>query len=287
MGDSLGIFDEEHHIFFSGMGVSGDVLPDREDGLGGVFGGEGGSSVGGVADGMAGWQGDDDDDDEMDLPMHLLAILLSGEKKATEWVRDNGRAWEAKLYRSDAYYHKRMRMSPASFEELFKRVLPFLRVAGDGIVGRPPQIEPHIRLLVVLFWLGHGGSQFTTCEVADIAESTFSPILRETVDALLRALPSSAFPETEAGQAAVAQGFVRNLECRIQRVAGVIDGCLIPTSTPPAKYKAAFNTRRCFYGVNLLAIVDSKKRFLWTRGGLRGSMSDSRAFRESAWYEAQ
>lgn len=84
MRDSLGIFDEEHYIFFSGMGVSGDVLLDREDGLGGVFGGEGGSSVGGVADGMAGWQGNDDDDDEMDLPMHLLAILLSGEKKTTE-----------------------------------------------------------------------------------------------------------------------------------------------------------------------------------------------------------
>lgn len=162
-----------------------------------------------------------------------------------------------------------------------------MRVAGDGIVGRPPQIEPHIQLLVVLFWLGHGGSQYTACEVADIAESTFYPILRETVDALLRALPSPAFPETEAGQAAVAQGFVRNLECRIQRVAGVIDGCLIPISTPPAKYKAAFNTRKCFYGVNLLAIVDSKKRCLWNRGGLRGSMSDSRAFRESAWYEAQ
>lgn len=43
----------------------------------------------------------------------------------------------------------------------------------------------------------------------------------------------------------------------------------------------------CIYGVNLLAIVDSKKRFLWTCGGLRGSMSESRAFRESAWYEAQ
>lgn len=78
--------------------------------------------MGGVTDGMAGGQGDDDNDNETDLPMHLLAIFRSREKKAVEWVRDSVRALEAKLYRSDEYIYKRMRMSPASFEELLKRV---------------------------------------------------------------------------------------------------------------------------------------------------------------------
>lgn len=85
----------------------------------------------------------------------------------------------------------------------------------------------------------------------------------------------------------MAQGFVEDLDCRIQNVARVIAGCLIPISTPPAKYNAAFNTWNCFDGVNLLAIVDSTKRFLWARGGLRGSMAGRRAFRESRWYEDQ
>jgi len=39
--------------------------------------------------------------------------------------------------------------------------------------------------------------------------------------------------------------------------------------------------------VLFLAFFDAHKRFLWVRAGLRGSLGDSRAFKESAWYERQ
>lgn len=120
-----------------------------------------------------------------------------------------------------------------------------------------------------------------------MASSTVSPIVREVLRAIQCALPPPHFPRTEAGQAAVAERFESRLGCKIRRVAGVIDGCLIPIRTPPAKYKTAFNTRKCFYGVILIAIVDADKRFMMTRSGLRVSMADSRAFKESAWYERQ
>lgn len=101
--------------------------------------------------------------------------------------------------------------------------------------------------------------------MSDIAQSTLSPILREVVNAILDALPRPRFPTTEAGQAAVAERFESRLECRIRKVAGAVDGGLVPIRTPPAKFKAAFNTRKCFYGVILFAIVDAAKRFLMTR----------------------
>lgn len=95
-----------------------------------------------------------------------------------------------------------------------------------------------------------------------MAQSTFSPILREVIHATLSGLPCPRCPSSEAGHAAVARGFMDRLGCRIRRVAGAIDGCLIPISTPPAIYKADFNIRNCFYGINLSAIVDANKRFL-------------------------
>lgn len=203
-----------------------------EDDVSAFFGGDVGSAPGDDAAGLAGDCADDED--QLELPMYVLALLLSGVEKNFEWARDNGRVWEGKLRRSDAYFYKRMRMSPASLHEVLKRVLPFLRAVRDGMVARPPSIEPRIRLLVVVFWRGQGGSQFTCCEVADIAESTLSPILRETVRALLCALPPPAFRETEVGQAAVAQRFVDNLDCRIEKVACSFIG--------PSAHRAPFAT---------------------------------------------
>lgn len=79
-----------------------------------------------------------------------------------------------------------------------------------------------------------------------MAEATITPIMREVVHGTLAALPGPRFTSSDARKAAVARGFTGRLGCRISGVAGAIDGCLIPISTPPAKYKAAFNTRKCF-----------------------------------------
>lgn len=291
--ESAALLDDGMDFFFLGNGARRDLLGDEANDVSAFFGEDIGRLLreqGCRTDLVRGCRSvvdDDADKDALFLHAFAAAALFSGGDRGEMYVRDNGRAWEAKVRRSDAYFFKRTHMFPASFHALLTRVRPYLRSTGDGFVRRRPTIEPAIRLMVVLFWHGHGGSQFVTCEAADMAESTFSLILRETISAILHALPAPSFPQTEAEQAAVAQGFIDNLDCRIQKVAGVIDDCLIRISTPPTKHKAAFNTRKCFYGMNLLSIVDSEKRFVWTRGDLRGSMSDSRGFREIRWYEDQ
>jgi len=227
-------------------------------------------------------------DPELDLLFELCAHFLGrscfgGGASRPNYGRDNGQAWVERLLRSEETVKKRIRMSVASFEHLYGRVRPFLRRAGDGKVGRPPTIPPRVRLLVVLFWLAHGGSQFVACEVADLAESIFCAILREVLAAIIKGLPSICFPMLLASQRQSAADFVSRLECRIAGVVGVIDGTLIRVQTPPA----AYNTRKCFYVVLLLGIVDARKRFIWVRSGLQGLLGDSRAFKESAWYERQ
>ena len=69
----------------------------------------------------------------------------------------------------------------------------------------------------------------------------------------------------------------------------MIDGTLIRVQTPPAAWKAAYpaHTSKCIYGVLLLGIVDARKRFIWIRSRMPGSLGDSQAFKESAWYELQ
>lgn len=56
--------------------------------------------------------------------------------------------------------------------------------------------------------------------------------------------------------------------CPIRREVGATDGTLIRVITPPRLAKAAYNTRKCFYGVTLMAVSDARMRFTWCRSGV-------------------
>lgn len=107
------------------------------------------------------------------------------------------------------------------------------------------------------FLLGLVGSELLFSEAADIAESPISGIPREVFQVLLPALPEPSFPELRRGTFLKARG-LSSRDGHIQNVAGVFDGCLVQIINPRENYKVAFITRKCFYGVNLLAIFASK-----------------------------
>jgi len=123
--------------------------------------------------------------------------------------------------------------------------------------------------------------------VADVSESTFMAILREVLSAISKGLPPVRFPLSFSPLESSAADFVEQLGSRISGLVAVLDGTLIPIRTPPAAWRLAFKTRKCFYRLLLLGIVDAQKRFLWVRTGLRGSLGDSRAFEESERYDRQ
>jgi len=138
-------------------------------------------------------------DPELDLLFELCAHFLGrshfgGGASRPKYGRDNGQAWVERLLRLEEIFKKRIRMSVAFFEHLYGRVRPFLRRAGDVKVGQPPTIPPHVQLLVVLFCLAHGGLQFVACEEADMAESTFSAILREVLAFIIKSFRLFASP---------------------------------------------------------------------------------------------
>ena len=123
--------------------------------------------------------------------------------------------------------------------------------------------------------------------MADVSESTFMAILREVLSAISKGLPPVRFPLSFSPLESSAADFVEQLGSRISGLVAVLDGTLIPIRTPPAAWRLDFKTRKCFYRLLLLGIVDAQKRFLWVRTGLRGSLGDSRAFEESERYDRQ
>lgn len=246
-----------------GLGVFEDIVGDEGDDVGAMLGSNvsllSDGDIVTVADGVGPMEGDKEDTPAR----HFVAFAIPFGGDTTEpYGRENGMSWDSRARRLESYFYQRLRMSAGAFATLFEKVLPLFSNPGDGMVGRPPTIEPHIKMLVVIFWLGQGGSQLLCGEAADVADSTFSPIQFEKAQALLRALPEPSFSGAQAGQAAVAQRLFEDLDCLIQKVAGAFIGCLIQISNPLAKFKAAFDTRKCFYGVKKIATVFSTKRLL-------------------------
>jgi len=231
-------------------------------------------------------------DPELDLLFELRSHFLGrsrfgGGASRPNYGRNNGQTWVERQLRSEETLKQRTRMSVASFEYLYRRVHPILRGAGGGKDGRPPTIPPPVRLLLVIFGLTHGGSQFVACEVADLAEPAFCAFLREVLADIIKGLPPVCFPMWLASERESAANLVSQQACRISRVFGVIYVTLIRVQTPPAARKASYSTRKSFQDVLLTGIIDSRKRFIWIRSGLPSSLGDSRAFKESAGYERQ
>jgi len=226
---------------------------------------------------------DRDDRDTESFLFSAAATLFyhpNGGGKRANFERNNEVEWYRRM-RQPGVFFKRLRMTESSFDVLYNQVKLFMRYPGNGRVGHPPKIHLRIRLLLVLYRLAQGGCLLLTCDTADFSESTFNRVLREVLSAIECALPTPMFPSSVDGQSNVAVDFVNLLGCLLRKVTGVIDGFLIPIRTPTARMKVSYSCRKCLYPLYLLAITDSRKRFLWTHSGLPGSIGDSRAFQES------
>jgi hypothetical protein len=84
----------------------------------------------------------------------------------------------------------------------------------------------------------------------------------------------------------IAAGFARFSSNQLNGIIGAIDGIAIrikcPTEADGVPDPGNFFCRKQFYALNVQAIVDSKKRFLWVSTSHKGSTFDSVAFGHTA-----
>lgn len=92
---------------------------------------------------------------------------------------------------------------------------------GGGVRGRRPStVKPRVRLLLTLFWLAHGDSQFSFSDGADVPASSFSSILRKAIQGILSAVPSPSFSTSIEQQTKMAAEFASIHGCPTRGVAG-------------------------------------------------------------------
>ena len=141
-------------------------------------------------------------------------------------------------------------------------------------------ILPEIKLAITLRWLC-GGSYLDIVDNFMISESTFYPIIFETMK-VLDEVECISFPRDKISLERASEGFGR-------RTNGVLDGCVgaldgwaprlqRPRVTADCPNPSDYYSRKGFYTLNVQAMCDANRRFVFVSMVSCGAVHDSTAF---------
>lgn len=157
-------------------------------------------------------------------------------------------------------------------------------------------VSGEVKLALTLRLLA-GGSYMDLALLFDVGFSTAYEIMHKVIkewilDDRLVKINGVDYCEDEEHMAKVAGEFAKRSNYVINGCIGAIDGWIVkirkPSSTKDlynASDPKSYFSRKGFFGINVQAIVDSKKRILYRNINSRGAEHDSTAFKNSGFYK--
>ncbi|KAL3793253.1 hypothetical protein HJC23_000795, partial [Cyclotella cryptica] len=190
-------------------------------------------------------------------------------------------------------FRRRYRMYKDAFWMLLELIAPHLPNTGEerqrGAVPNGP-ITHASRLSMALRYFA-GGDPLDISDVHGVGDDEPLRSVWLVIDAIhMCSELNIVFPETHAEQTECASGFRATSSINIDCCIGAIDGMLVwmnkPTSSDqhnigfgPTKF---FCGRKMKYGLNMMGVCDSSKRFIWIELNMPGAASDFYAFDQSS-----
>ena len=189
-------------------------------------------------------------------------------------------------------FRRKYRMERDSFYRLLDILGDHLPSTGEkrkrGMTPNGP-ITKAARLSMAIRYCAGGD----TLDIADIHGVHTAEVISSVWDIIdaIHASPelNITYPEDHNEQMAVADGFRHKSAVNMDCCAGAIDGMLVWMNKPSTKdvkvikFGASkfFCGRKYKYGLNMLAVCDSKRRFMWVEARFPGAASDYYAFDDS------
>ena len=230
------------------------------------------------------------------LLLSLAGILLLSSKQnlATEMVhvrscrrllRSNG--WWEMVWTTytDERFKKTFRISKNTFSFILNRIRNDLE---RQTVNEDP-ISPECRLGICLYRLGRGDYYYTIAEMAGLGVSTVHEIVTQVCQSIVENLWEDCVKKHMPCTEEDFKDKMKEMNERWQFPFcwAAIDGCHIPIKCPPggaASCKEYHNFKN-FYSVVLMAMVDSKYRFIWGSCGFPGNSHDAIIFQATELWE--
>ena len=224
----------------------------------------------------------------LQLCMTALLLTLNASKNRTAINRScrrlqrNGGWWDVvwNTY-TDARFKKTFRINRATFLYILDKIRHMLE---RKTVAEEP-ISPEQRLAVCLYRFGRGDYFYTISQMTGLGTSTICTIVSEVSQAIVDCLwdqeVASLMPKSEADLCKK----MHEMEEAWQFPCcwSAVDGCHIPIKCPAGGLESSkeYHNFKNFYSVILMAMVDSKYRFIWGSCGFPGNSHDSIIFQST------
>jgi len=180
-------------------------------------------------------------------------------------------------------FRRRFRVDKMLFELILGRIERDLRKdEAQAKKSSGSSITPAWRLAITLRMLA-GGDPCGCADMAHVSDKTVWPVVYETVDAINRHFPVQDFDVMDAAKLKQLESeFAMRSENVVRGCVGAIDGTAVcirkPLSSECGGKPWHYYNRKGFYALNLQAVCDSKKRFLYYSIKCTGNTHDSTAF---------
>ena len=203
-------------------------------------------------------------------------------------IRNTG--WWEKVWNtySDVRFKRTFRVSRGTFLFILNRIRFVLQ--RQNVTEEP--ISPEERLGICLYRLGRGDYFYTIAEMVGRGVSTVNAIVQEVSQVLVEHLWHEAISKNMPKCRAEFVEKIVDMEELWQFPCSwaALDGCHIPMKCPPGGLAACkeYHNFKNFYSIVLMALVDSKYRFVWGSCGFPGNSHDSIIFQStSLWNDIQ
>lgn len=182
----------------------------------------------------------------------------------------------ADLRRSPEKFQDFIQMSTSAFDGLLDLLRPLLTMQ-QTLLRRC--ISPEQRLLITLRFLSTGETYSSLHQLFHVGKSTISGIVRTTCELIYQNLCSTVMPTpTQETWLQVAEGF--ESATSFPNCIGSVDGKHLRVHQPPHSGSKSFNNKK-YFSVVLMAVADTKYRFLAIDVGAYDSEGDARVMEAS------
>lgn len=175
-------------------------------------------------------------------------------------------------------FQEKFRLSAAAAEYL-------LRLIADDLLHdtfRNRALSPQEQLLTALHFLGNGSQYHSIGDMHGISKATVCRVIHKVSTIIVRRLFPQKVRWPSENLDSIPLKFRR--VANFPRVAGIIDGTLIPTDAPTIN-EAAYVDRKGGHSINAMVVCGPDLQFNYASAKWPGSVHDSRVLRNSTLYQ--
>ena len=181
-------------------------------------------------------------------------------------------------------FKRRFKMNRPQFDDIVEKLKPLVEVDDFGKLQAERSsgyfVPATLQLAATLRYLA-GGHHLCQEDNYSLATSTFYKSVWNCLYALDYLIPDCDFdPKDEGKMRALADGMYIRSGRLVPGCVGALDGMAVQINKPSLKDTPApltFKNRKKYYSINLQAIADCDKRFVWWSMQTTGSTHDSLA----------